>query len=510
MKRLRAMPGRPVNDKSRDTGGAAVTMVYHHALPVGTRLASYEIRDVLGAGGFGITYMAYDFDLEREVAIKEYLPTGLAVRIADGTTVAPKSEGDSGDFEYGRKRFLDEARTLARFREPNIVRVITYLEAHGTAYFVMDYEAGESLVERLKASVTLTEAAVLRIVIPILRGLSAVHRQSFLHRDIKPHNIYLRRDDSPVLLDFGAARQALGEHSRAMTGLVTPGYAPFEQYLSSGQGPWTDVYALGATMYHCVTGFAPIASTERMAAIHDGKPDPLLEVSALMRERYGAKFIDTMMWMMAPLARDRPQSADQALASLSAEAAASAVSIPSPPAQDIETIDLDAPVVAGGTPWQRGTLKAVELNLEQHIGPLSRVLVKKAAGKTVNVAELTELLSRFIPTERGKTEFLSETRALTGGVLGTPPKKRGGTRAVTKPPRPPRARSEKKAEPKLDSELLHSAEQKLAQYVGPVARVLVKRAQASARDPDSFYQLLAQELTSTEQRSAFLKDVGAK
>ena len=136
---------------------------------------------------------AHDHDLDRDVAIKEYLPTGLAVRARDGTTVAPKSEGDTKDFRYGLKRFLAEARTLARFREPTIVRVITYLESHGTAYFVMDYEEGESLAERLKTTVTLSEASIRGIVAPILRGLSAIHAQQFLHRDIRPQNIYLRR-----------------------------------------------------------------------------------------------------------------------------------------------------------------------------------------------------------------------------------------------------------------------------------------------------------------------------
>ncbi len=296
-----------------------MTQVYHHALPAGTRISSYEIRDTLGIGAFGITYRAYDHSLDRVVAVKEYLPSGLAVRVSDGTTVSPKSQAETKDYQYGLKRFLDEARTLARFHEPHVVRIITYLEAHGTAYFVMDYEDGESLDRRLKKTATLPEDEIRAIVVPILRGLRSVHAQNFLHRDIKPGNIYLRRDGSPVLIDFGAARQAIGERGRNATGMVTPGYAPFEQYLADDkQGPWSDIYALGATMYHCVTGVAPVASTERVAAVHAGEPDPMAGIGGTLKDRYSAAFLEAMRWMLQPMPMDRPQSVDQALTALGA------------------------------------------------------------------------------------------------------------------------------------------------------------------------------------------------
>jgi hypothetical protein len=294
-----------------------MTPVYHHALPAGTRISSYEIRDTLGIGAFGITYRAYDHSLDRVVAVKEYLPSGLAVRVPDGTTVSPKSEAETKDYRYGLRRFLDEARTLARFHEPHVVRIITYLEAHGTAYFVMDYEDGESLDKRLKTAGTLPEEEIRAVIVPILRGLKSVHAQNFLHRDIKPGNIYLRRDGSPVLLDFGAARQAMGERGRNATGMVTPGYAPFEQYLADDkQGPWSDLYALGATMYHCVAGVAPVPSTERVAAVHAGEPDPMAGIGGALKERYSAAFLEAMRWMLQPMPMDRPQTADEALAAL--------------------------------------------------------------------------------------------------------------------------------------------------------------------------------------------------
>src|SRR5712692_4493929 len=199
---------------------------YHGALPVGSHIESYEIAGVLGIGGFGITYKGYDHSLHCDVAIKEYLPHGLAFRTGDGTTVIPKSDNDKKSYDYGLKRFLEEARILAKFKERSIVRVSRFLEINGTAYLIMDYEDGESLAEYLQKSGVLMEAEIRAIILPILEGLSAVHEKDFLHRDIKPGNIYLRKDGPPVLLDFGAARQALSERTQALTGMVTPGYAP--------------------------------------------------------------------------------------------------------------------------------------------------------------------------------------------------------------------------------------------------------------------------------------------
>lgn len=342
-----------------------MTQVYQHALPAGTRLSSYEIRDTLGIGAFGITYKAYDHSLDRIVAVKEYLPSGLAVRIADGTTVSPKSQAETKDYRYGLGRFLDEARTLARFHEPHIVRIITFLEAHGTAYFVMDYEEGESLDKHLKKAGTLREEEIRAIVVPILHSLRGVHAQNFLHRDIKPANIYLRRDGSPVLLDFGAARQAMGENGRASTSMVTPGYAPFEQYLTDDkQGPWSDIYALGATMYHCVTGLAPVPATERVAALHGGESDPLAGIGGTLGSRYAPVFLDTMMWMLRPLTKDRPQSVDKVLAALTGDMAGiltnaapeqGAVTTDDAPAADSLDLDVATPDAAPGPGTQRLT-----------------------------------------------------------------------------------------------------------------------------------------------------------
>lgn len=473
-----------------------MTTTYHHALATGTRLESYEINHVLGVGGFGVTYRAFDHSLRCDVAIKEYLPTGLAVRTPDGSTVTPKSENDVKSYRYGLERFLDEARTLAKFREPHIVRVLRYLEAHGTAYFVMDYEEGESLAALLKKTRTLDESSIRSIVLPILGSLRSVHAQKFLHRDIKPANIYVRTDGSPVLLDFGAARLALGEQSRAMTGMVTPGYAPFEQYFTRGkQGPWTDIYGIGATVYHCITGLVPVAATDRVAALQDDEPDPIGDLKRLAGKRYSASFMEAVSWMLAPNAKDRPQSIDALLEVLISTAAAgrpagkSEEELRGPKFPETAKID---DMVDTGVTWEPEVLKTVEVNLAQHIGPLSRVLVKKAARKTANVEELTELLARFIPAENDRTAFLAHTQVIHPTAAPSPV-------APPPPSAPPK--------PSFDADTLRSVERELALYVGPVAKILVKKAASQASHLEGLCELLTAELGDPAQRHAFRRAV---
>ena len=279
---------------------------YEHpsnALPQGHRLEEYELVRVLGFGGFGITYLGFDHHLDKAVAIKEYLPSDLATRTTDGS-VAPQASKFRGDSQEGLERFLDEARTLARFDHRYIVKVHRFFEAHGTAYIVMEYAKGETLSELLERKGTLTEAELKGILYPILKGLEVVHGADFLHRDIKPANIVLRDEDgSPVLLDFGAARQAIGEKSRSITVILTPGYAPFEQYSSRGhQGPWTDIYALGAVCYRALTGRVPDDATDRV------RHDPLVPVSQRCAGRVSGAFLSAIDAALAVDEGARPQS----------------------------------------------------------------------------------------------------------------------------------------------------------------------------------------------------------
>jgi serine/threonine protein kinase len=245
-----------------------------NALPLGTVLnGQFVIGRVLGKpGGFGITYLALDRNLRARVAIKEYLPRDLATRGADRATILPHTEDESGLFRFGLGQFLTEAQTLAQLDHPNIVRVRQFFEANRSAYLVMDYYRGMTLAEFLdrQRDGRMPEDKAIALMQPVLDGLRAVHAQGFLHRDIKPGNLYLAQTDAggvrPILLDFGAARQAVGDRSHSLSVVLTEGYAPFEQYHRKGkQGPWTDIYAAAAVLYRMLTGQDPDAATDRQS-----------------------------------------------------------------------------------------------------------------------------------------------------------------------------------------------------------------------------------------------------
>jgi serine/threonine protein kinase len=237
------------------------------ALPTNTVLDdTYRIVRVVGSGGFGITYEAEDIKLRMSIALKEYYPFDFGDRDAS-MSVRPKSDRHSQTFQWGRTNFLQEARTLARFEHPAIVRVTRVFEANSTAYMVMRFEQGQSFDAWLKSlGRPPTQEELDRIVAPVLDALEVMHAADFLHRDIAPDNVIVRTDGSPVLLDFGAARRAVAEMSRTLTGVVKAGYSPHEQYSSDSrlQGPWSDLYALGGTLYRAVTGRTPMEAALRV------------------------------------------------------------------------------------------------------------------------------------------------------------------------------------------------------------------------------------------------------
>jgi len=245
-----------------------------NALPTGFSLHRYQIESVLGAGGFGITYRAIHEALENQVAIKEYFPAEWAYRDHNGTTVRANAQGQiparSGEpacYDWGLQRFLDEAKILVQINHPCVVRVRDYFTANGSAYIVMEYEDGESLSTLLQRGGILPEHELRHMLEDVMPALEAVHGQGYLHRDLKPSNLYIRSSDGRVMLiDFGAARQALGRRTRSVTSVVTPGYSPIEQYVTVGEdyGPWTDIYALGAVLYRCITGAPPIEAPGRV------------------------------------------------------------------------------------------------------------------------------------------------------------------------------------------------------------------------------------------------------
>ncbi len=286
-------------------------MEHLNALPVGTRLGEYEIEAVLGAGGFGITYRAVDVTLNKVVAIKEYLPRDFATR-TNTRTVVPTSSADRADYEWGLARFVDEARTLARFNHPRVNQVHRFFEANGTAYMVLDYIAGETLSRVLEREGRLSEAAVFRLLDDVLSGLEEVHGAEYVHRDIKPGNLMTQPDGSTIILDFGAARQAVGQRSKSVTSILTPGYAPIEQYDTKAEdvGPWSDIYALGMVAYRCISGLRdgdlPDAVT-RSRATRRGSGD-LEPAASSGRGQYDARLLRAIDWAIQVEENERPQS----------------------------------------------------------------------------------------------------------------------------------------------------------------------------------------------------------
>jgi len=245
-------------------GVAGAVLIDYVALAPGRRVGRYEILEVLGQGGFGITYRVRDTQLDREVALKEYLPPALAVR-QDGASVLPRSTEVADDFSWGRERFVAEGRTLAKLHDaPSIVKVFDFVEANGTSYMVMELVRGGTLEDRVKAGGPLSHAEVDALLTPLLDGLERVHESGYLHRDIKPGNVLLNEAGTPTLIDFGAARLAVAGRSSTMTAIFTPGYAAPEQFATGKQGPWTDIYGLAATLHHAVTGAAPPSAFDRL------------------------------------------------------------------------------------------------------------------------------------------------------------------------------------------------------------------------------------------------------
>ncbi len=265
------------------------------ALPMKTVLNKrFLVGRVLGRpGGFGITYLVWDMLLETTAAIKEFLPLSSVSRQPGTISVRANSKQDQDFFNQGLRIFLKEARTLAQFSHPNIVRIRDCFTANNTAYLVMEYHQGRPLDEAIKdEGGRMSEDRALEIMLPILDGLDAVHKKGFLHRDVKPQNIYLTEKGTPVLLDFGASRFALADTTKTLTVMLSAGYAPFEQYHQKGkQGPWSDIYSCGATLYSMVTGRMPDDAIERQ---HDDKLLPPIKLNPGLSEGFSAAIMKAL------------------------------------------------------------------------------------------------------------------------------------------------------------------------------------------------------------------------
>ncbi len=282
------------------------------ALAVGTNVNGYIVNKVIGQGGFGITYLAFDTQTSKAVALKEYLPASVALRNEAGT-VTPYSVSGENDFAQGKESFLKEAQNLGRFRHEAIVQVLGYFEANGTAYTVMEFVKGDTLSHRIKQlkaeGKTMSEEEIMTWFVSVMNGLECVHREQFMHRDIKPDNIMINPETGKgCLIDFGAARHDAGGKTKSLSVVLTPGFAPIEQYSSDGkgQGTWTDVYALGATVWCAMTGTAPKDAPGRSTAMIYNEPDPILcDREKLINSGYSAELVDTVIEMLAMNSTER-------------------------------------------------------------------------------------------------------------------------------------------------------------------------------------------------------------
>jgi len=444
-----------------------------NALPAGHALQEYRIERVLGVGGFGLTYLALDENLHLRVAVKEYLPADIAVRAPD-RTIAPRSEETAEIFGWGKRRFLDESRTLASFRHPNIVRVMRFFEANGTAYMVMEFVEVAPLPDWVSTRRPLAEAQVAALAAPLLDGLQVVHKSGFMHRDIKPPNIYIRDDSSPVLLDFGAARQKSSE----LTALVTPGYAPFEQYHTQGkQGAWSDIYALGGVLYWMVTGNSPHEAAARIRA--DTMPPAL---QAADKSLFRPEFLAAIDWALAPHEDQRPQSVPEWREALLGAAK-------SPPRTQV------AQPKTTPASFDPNLLKQLEAELAQHLGPIAPAVVRNAAKKAATQEQLVQMLAADISASIPRAAFQRQFSEISRPVSKPP------APAASGPAVPPTAL----AASRFPQEVLDRATARLAEYIGALSRVVVKRAAMKARDEAELYLLIADEIEDPVRKKAFIR-----
>ncbi len=274
----------------------------NHPLPRGYQLLNYNIVKPLSSGGFSIVYLAHD-ENEQPVAIKEYLPSSLVLR-TEGDVVEPASQEYLPTFRYGLKCFFEEGKALAGIAHPNVVRVVNFFRANETVYMVMAYERGRTLQKEIQIRQQPLKESMLRLVFgQLLNGLREVHLHKLLHLDIKPANIYIRQDGSPVLLDFGSARQTLTENHPRLTPMFTPGFAPPEQYHDrSNMGPWSDIYSVGASLYACMAAHAPQPGDQRVIE------DKYMPASRLWKGKYSDHLLEVVDWCLDREILNRPQS----------------------------------------------------------------------------------------------------------------------------------------------------------------------------------------------------------
>ncbi len=297
-------PSRPPDHRA-DEHATVPYRRSRNGLPDGTRLAEFELQGVIGEGGFGIVYLAWDGSLQRRVAIKEYMPASLAHRFA-GTNVVPLSDRFAETFALGLRSFINEAHLLASFDHPSLLKVHRFWESNGTAYMVMPFYQGVTLKRALaRLGAAPEEGWLVSQLSQLMDALEVMHKEHCFHRDIAPDNILLLDDGVPMLLDFGAARRVISDRTQELTAFLKPGYAPVEQYAevpSMKQGAWTDLYALGAVVHYAITGHTPPESVARLVT------DTMVPLATAAAGRYSERFLRAIDHALGVRPQDRPQS----------------------------------------------------------------------------------------------------------------------------------------------------------------------------------------------------------
>ncbi|MCE3605263.1 protein kinase [Massilia sp. P8910] len=345
-----------------------------NCLPIGTRLADFEITGVLGEGGFGIVYMAFDHSLQRSVALKEYMPGVLATRASDHSIMV-RAERHQETFNVGLKSFINEARFLAQFDHPSLVKVHRFWEQNRTAYTAMQYYDGRTIKDIVTQSPELvTEVWCKKVMKQILDALEMLYTMKILHRDVSPDNIIVQESGDAVLLDFGSARQIIGDRTRGLTVILKPGYAPVEQYAgdaSLDQGPYTDIYALAAVMFFAIVKEPPATSIARMVR------DPVKPLAERGLPGYSQEFLAAIDKGLAVLAQDRPQTIDAFRDLLGIETGGEAPRArPTGPAQRFATLDRLPDAAAGAA----AAAPAAAAQQSSATGPVKPNLSKPASG----------------------------------------------------------------------------------------------------------------------------------
>lgn len=405
----------------------------------------------------------------------------------DNAEVVISDEENQAIYQYGLERFLEEARVLAKFKHPNIIRVMQFIQKNNTAYLVMDFESGASLAQLLKKIKTLDELPIINFFIPILNGLKVIHEHSFLHRDIKPSNILIRENGTPVLIDFGSARQALNQQNTMLTAMVTHGYAPFEQYFNDEkQGAWTDLYSLGATIFHCMVGEAPLVSTKRVVLLREEKLDPTDLALRKLGSKYSAELVNVIDKTLQVDPKNRYQTVSAVLDAIKKISSY----------QD-QTKLLVEPQE---TVFSKELIKSITANLAEEIGPIADTVIRKAIHKAKSIEELKDLLINTIPTEGRKSNFLKKLAYLPSSMNGSLVEKNSRTPNETTYEENSMHKSSN-----LDQAFIEQAKLALLVALGPIANVLIKKATNQATSRADFIAQITKQMTEEKQIKDFLK-----